>query len=83
MRRRIKLFRFKAKWIKEKEGDQDIKEAWQSCKLMENNWQRVQRKLSTCKQALLSWSSKSRRDLDKEIKEKSLILKQLLKEAGP
>lgn len=81
--RKQMIFRFEAKLLKYKEGEQVVRRAWQKNFQSQNCQQYIQMKLQWCSKDLLNWSAKNRRDTNKELIDKVIHLKQLQLCEGP
>lgn len=69
-----KIFRFEAKWTKMTEGELIIRRAWEKTNTSWSSQESFQRKLKIFGREVTKWSAKQRRDLAKEIGEKTCLL---------
>ncbi|XP_042948853.1 uncharacterized protein LOC122281421 [Carya illinoinensis] len=82
VRRRVRLFKYEAKWAMMEGCDQVVEGVWRergSGLLM----QRIQRVLITCSGALVRWSKMKEKEEGKTLKERTVQLEELYSREGP
>lgn len=74
---RRKIFRYKAKWALEEDGEQTIQSAWQYISFSSNYWTNIRSKLSFCSKELVRWYAKKKKISKQELMDKTTMLKTL------
>ncbi|XP_035545957.1 uncharacterized protein LOC118348440 [Juglans regia] len=82
-RKRRRVFRFEAKWIRDEEGVGVVDRAWRRADADPNPIRNIQRKLIGCKGVLIRWGNSKDKEVVNLLKQKTEWLKRKQESEGP